>query len=261
LALAIAALLATACGGSAISLASGEDSKTPAQVIKDAQAALRQSKGVTVHFTGTSGTTKVDLTMSGDGKGNVTGAGTFDSTAIEFLVYGGTFYIKGGDFFAKSAGTSVTEAQKQQLLALINGKWVVMGKADSSAGFGDMSKLATPGVLADCLDDHGTVDPKLGTDTVQGQKVVVINEKGDSPGDAAAKLEVRVASPNYPVRLVQSGAVAPGTPKAHGKCPTGSGGPDSSTTQDVTIDFSGFDSTSTIAAPTNTVDLSKLAGG
>jgi hypothetical protein len=242
-------------------LPAGEATKTPPQVIKDAQAALRRAKGVSVHFTGTSGSTKVDLTMSGDAKGNAQGTGTFDSSPIEFLDYGGTFYIKGGDFFVKNAGTSLTEARKQQLLDLINGKWVVIGTADSSAGFADMSKLASPGVLADCLDDHGTLDPKLGTDTVQGQKVVVINEKGDAPGDAAAKLEVRVAGPNYPLRLVQSGAVAPGTPKAHGKCPTGTGGPDSSTSQDVTIDFSGFDSPTTIAAPTNTIDLSKLQTG
>jgi hypothetical protein len=254
------AVIGTGCGSSGggtggITLL-GEESKAPADVLKDAQAALRGAKSVTLHLSGTSGGSKVDLTLSGDGKGNARGTGTMDGTPVELEVYSGTFYMKGNAFWAKQAPSSLTPAQKSQYLALIGDRWVSFG-ATGSAGSSDLAALAQPAILADCLDDHGTLS-KGGTETVAGKKTVVVASKADAPGDAAQKLYVSADSPHYPVRLVQTGAPMAGTPATHGKCPAGSTGGSDTSTRDETIDLTDFDKTADISAPSNPLDLSSL---
>jgi hypothetical protein len=253
------AVIATGCGSSGgaggITLL-GEETKAPADVLKDAQAALRGAKSVTVHLSGKSGGSAVDLTLTGDGKGNAHGTGTMDGTQVEVEVYSGTFYLKGKAFWAKQVPSSLSASQKAQYLALIGDRWVSFG-ATASAGSSDLAALAQPAVLADCLDDHGTLS-KGGTDTVGGKKVVVVAAKADAPGDAAEKLYVSADSPHYPVRLTQTGAPMAGTPATHGKCPAGGTGGSDSSSRDETIELSDFDKQTDISAPSDPLDLSSL---
>lgn len=260
------ALLGAACGGTggggpAIPGLASEDSKAPTEILKDAQAALRGAKTVTVHFSGSSSGSRVDLTLTSDGKGNAQGSGNLDTAPVQLLVYSGTFYMKGPAFFAKLAPATVTPEQKQQFLATIADRWVSFGSS-STAGVGDLANLGQPAVLADCLDAHGTL-AKGGTDTVNSKKAIVLTNKGDAPGDSPGKLYIAVDSPHYPLRIVQSGAVTPGTAAVHGKCPTStsSDSSGSSANQDVTIDLSDFDKSVTISAPVNPLDVSKLLTG
>jgi hypothetical protein len=177
-----------------------------------------------------------------------------EGSSYQFVVYGKTYYVKGKAFFEMFA-QALPADMKAMYLSRIGDNWVSLGPIGAE-GLGGLGSFLDKAVLADCLDAHGTLS-KAGTETVQGQKAVVLADKGDFPGGAPAKLYVRVNSPNYPLRLTQGGTVTPGTPTAHGKCPARSSDP-GSMLDDVTLDLSDFDTLVTVVQPPNAVDLSQL---
>lgn len=264
------ALSFSACtlpGGGTVPVVSGEDSKSAEQILSDAADGLRNAK--TIHLTvKTTADQFGDVTfdISVDESGNITGSGTVGGSKFDLVVSGGKTYIKGSDFWAKLLSqASQSSAQEKQLIqSKIDDHWIT--------GYdilGDTKDRLKTDVFADCLTEHGALS-KNATDSVGGKKVVVVQDKGDEPGGAAATYYVAFDSPHVLVRLQETGHRTPGTSATRGKCKgtTVSGGspnPDPnakpSSGPAATLDFSDYGKAVKVEVPTDTVDLTTLFSG
>jgi hypothetical protein len=255
---ATAVLLVTAtaaCNSSVIAVLT-EDQKSPSQVIADAKADTRHLQGgfeVQASGTDSNGVTAL-FDVHVDGKGNMRGSGTLNGAQVDLVVLGGKLYMKGHDFWARLAGAQgrVPNAQVSAILQQIDDRWVLN---PSSAGFGDFAKL-TASTLADCLDDHGTLS-KAGTDTVNGKKAVVLNDKGDAAGVTPGKVYIAFDSPHYLLETTEKGKQTQGTVKPHGTCPLQGSGTSTGTSTAKAL-FQNYGESVTIETPPNPLDLAQL---
>jgi hypothetical protein len=186
-ALGLAAVLLTACGGSADN---GESGKKGPQVAADAANALEKSGAA--HLTG-SGTQdgkpmQLDVRVVGnDAKGTL----TMDGGKVDLVNVGGKLYVRASGNFWTQNGVPAAA------VSLLDGKWVIVpGDAASQ-----LSQFSLKG-LADELrhPSDGTIKDAVHPDTVNGQKVVVVTESNGSTLDVAA-----TGTP-YPLRIVEKGS-------------------------------------------------------
>ncbi|HEV3233414.1 MAG TPA: hypothetical protein VG329_02560 [Candidatus Dormibacteraeota bacterium] len=247
-------------GGGGISLSS-YDQKDPKDILTDAKNALKGTKSMAIKFTAKDPKGQdFGLTITGDGKGNATGSITTEGVTAQFISVDGKTYLKGRDFWAKTLGAAA--ASIPGVLDKIDDNYVDLGSAGDFAS--SFKPFIDPSAFADCLDGIGT-PVKNGTDTVNGTKAVVLQQKDDS----GTKLYVGLDSPHYPVRLAASDAS-----KSFGKSSAGSGQcssssptPSSSTgtstdfTGTATLDLNDFGKTQDIKKPSNIFDLTTLVGG
>jgi hypothetical protein len=201
------------------SKSNGEAKKSPEQVVADAQHAAVSASSVHVSGQIVDNGTPLALDLTiVKGKG---GKGTLSENGLAFQLVrvGDTAYIKGSDaFLRKFAG--------QGAATLLHDKWL-----KAPAGTGELASLApltdTQKLFGGALRQHGKLTNK-GETTYQGQKVVEIDDTTEG-----GKLYVAAQGTPYPVALVGS--------KQQGH-----------------LGFDNWNATTTVAAPKNAVDLSKL---
>ncbi|MGZ4486104.1 MAG: hypothetical protein ACXVW8_17420 [Nocardioidaceae bacterium] len=221
-------LLLAACGGgtsatstSTTPAGNGESSKTGQQVANDAADALE--KAGAAHLTGT-GTSDgkpmtVDLHLQ---DADAAGTMTMDGGTLEITTTGGKFYVRASAPFWTAQGVPA------QAVPALAGKWVIV-PSDAAKDFGQFTLKGMADELRKPTD--ATIEPKVHTDTLNGQKVVVVTQSDGSTLDVAA-----TGTP-YPLQSVDKGATAG------------------------TMTVGEFGKRTTITAPTGALDLSQLAGG
>jgi hypothetical protein len=239
------------------------DSKSATDILAAARDAVAATKTVHVTIRTTDPqygdiVLQLDVAQSGD----IVGTGTVGGAALSVVAAGGKTYVKGSDFWTKllTNGSSGDTALQSVVRAKIDDNWVT--------GFdllgANRAELKTT-VLADCLDEHGTLTKK-GTDTVNGRKVVVLQDKGENPGGQRGTMAIAVDSPHVLVRLQANGGRTPGTEPDKGSC-KGSKGPTPTSTSpapsttESTVDFGKYDETVKLTVPSQSVDIASLFSG
>lgn len=221
LTLLLAAGLVAGCGSG--QNGNGEASKSPAQVLHDAQTAAASASSAHVSGNIDSAGTKIGLDLStARGKG-AKGSMSTNGASFDLVRVGDTVYIRGSDAFLKQNGGAVA-AQ------LLHGKWL---KASATTGrFGSLGPLTSIAVLLGKISsNHGKL-VNDGETTFHGAKVVRIRDTSDN-----SKFYVAATGKPYPVALVGGKASEAGT-----------------------IDFGGWNKHVTLTAPNGAIDLSKLGG-
>jgi hypothetical protein len=217
--------LPAGCGGSSSSSSSssgnGVADKSPADILAATKVAADAAK--TVHVSGSivSGGSPITLDMNLlAGKG---GRGQLSESglAFELIQVGKTVYIKGSPaFYKKIGGTAAAQ--------LLQGKWLKAPASNSD--FASLSQLTDLRQLVDqTLETHGSSLTKGGSSTIAGQKVVGITDK-----TKGGTLYIATTGQPYPVQIVKTGS---------------SGGK---------ITFDRWNSSLTLAAPANAIDVAQL---
>jgi len=225
-ALAALALVALAgCGGSSSSSSSPADNgvqdKSPAEILAATKVASDAARSVHVSGSivsaGTPITLDMDLLAGRGGRGRLSESGL----AFELIQVGNTVYIKGTPAFYKHIGGTAA-AQ------LLQGKWLKAPASNSD--FASLSQLTDLRQLVDqTLSDHGSSLAKLGTSTVDAQKVVGITDKSKG-----GTLYIAATGQPYPIQIAKSGS-------GGGK-----------------ITFDRWNSSVTLVAPANAIDVAQL---
>lgn len=219
------ALLAGCGGGSSSSSSASSDNgvagKSPADILAATKVASDAAR--TVHVSGSIVSDGSPITLDMNllaGKG---GRGRLSENGLSFelIQVGKTVYIKGSPAFYKHIGGS-SAAQ------LFQGKWLKAPASNSD--FASLSQLTDLRQLVDqTLSNHGGSLTKIGTSTVNGQKVVGITDKAKG-----GTLYIAATGQPYPIQIAKSGS-------GGGK-----------------IAFDRWNSSVTLAAPANAIDVAQL---
>jgi hypothetical protein len=218
--------LLSGCGGGSSSSSSSSSSngvadKSPADILAATKVAADAAK--TVHVSGSIVSDGAPITLDMNllaGKGG-RGQLSENGLAFELIQVGRTVYIKGSQaFYKKIGGTAAAQ--------LLQGKWLKAPASNSD--FASLSQLTDLRQLVDqTLSNQGSSLKKLGTSTVAGQKVVGISDKA-----RGGTLYIAATGQPYPIQIVKSGS---------------SGGK---------ISFDRWNSSVTLAAPANAIDVTQL---
>jgi hypothetical protein len=204
------------------SSSSGETGKSAAQILTDTKAAAQSA--TSVHYVGTinqnGSSLHLDLQLVA-GKGGK-GTITIGGHKIDIVRIGQKVYFKGDEaFYRQYAGAAAA-----QLLA---GKWIMAPSA--TGNFASFTPLTDIGKLFGLIKTKGTIT-KGAESTVDGQKVIAITSS--EPGTGT--IYVATTGKPYPVELA---------------------GPSS---KSGSLQFSNWNGTVTLVAPSGAIDLSKLTG-
>jgi hypothetical protein len=174
-----AALVLTACGGGSATL-NGEQHKSAAEVIADAEQALAAAHSVHVVAESTSGGQQahVDLHLTGS---NAIGSITTGTANISLITVGSTAYVKG-------YGSQLSPA----LAARLRNTWI---KQSTAAGQGAFTIEAISTSLTRAFTPSGSVT----RGQLHGRPVVIVH--GTDQGQSAA-IWIANTGPAYPLRLV-----------------------------------------------------------
>lgn len=203
-AIALGALCVTAGGGAASASAgsgNGVASKSPAQILAAAQAALRSASGFVVAGTITENGATVKLRIVDGGSSKIELQLTEKAKTADIVVVGGTGYVR--------ANRAFWVAQAGSTNARLADRWIQVPASATkqlSSSLGDFA----PSTLATCLgEDVGTLSSD-GTTTIDGDAAVVIHDAGNVPGSNAGTLAVATTGPAYPLRSTATGPTRPG---------------------------------------------------
>ncbi|MEA2335284.1 MAG: hypothetical protein QOG40_1774 [Solirubrobacteraceae bacterium] len=220
LVLLLIAVAIAGCGGSSSASGNGIAGKTPTEILAATKAASDAAKSVHVSGSIVSGKSSITLDMSLlAGRG---GRGKLSESGLPFelIQVGGSVYIKGSAaFYKRIGGTAAAQ--------LLQGKWL---KAPSSdANFASLSQLTDLRQLVDqTLSSHASLK-KTGTTTIDGQKVVGLTDTSKG-----GTLYIATTGKPYPIEIAKDGS-------GGGK-----------------ITFDRWNSTVTLAAPANAIDVAQL---
>lgn len=246
--------LVTGCGGGSGAGNSvgttNEADKSAQQILADAEASLSRVKSF--HFGGTGHIKEGSGYLSGDVAlpGRLRFAIRIGQEAVTLKVISGLAYLKANKpFMDKEAGGAAADQ--------LADRWVKMRSSD----LGDLASifaLSEPATIGRCaLGPHFGTITKVGTGSVDGQKVVVLEDAGDKPGSQPGRIYIATDGPPLPLRVTQTGAPKAGaTPDARCR-ETKSDVNDTSANSD-DLRFSNYDKPVSIEAPRNAVDLSQL---
>jgi hypothetical protein len=224
-ALVIALVVPAGCGGSSSSSSSsagnGVQDKSPTDILAATKVASDAARSVHVSGSIVSAGSPITLDMNllagKGGRGQLSESGL----SFELIQVGKTVYIKGSPAFYKHIGGSAA-AQ------LLQGKWLKAPASNSD--FASLSQLTDLRQLVDqTLSNHGSSLTKLGTSTIDGQKVVGITDKSKG-----GTLYIAATGQPYPIQIAKSGS-------GGGK-----------------ITFDRWNSSVTLAAPANAIDVAQL---
>lgn len=223
----LTALLLAGCGGGGKSPTTtaakpnGEATKSPTQVLADAQAAATSASSVRVAGHLVSGGTPVTLDLTIVRNKGAKGTMTANGLGFDLVRIGAKVYIKGSDaFYKKFAGAAAAQ--------LLHDKWL-----EASATNGQLASLLpltnTSALFAAIASNHGKLSNK-GATTYAGQQVVEIVDTTNG-----GKLYVAATGKPYPVAL-------------------------SKKQESGTITFDGWNEPVSLAAPKGAIDISQLGG-
>ena len=222
-----AAAVLTACGGSDSSFAD----ESADDIVKAAKSAMGDLTAVKVSGDITSGGQQISLDLQSDSDGNCTGTiGLGDGTA-ELLGVDGKTWMKPDEAFWQTFGGGSAD----QVMSLVGDKWVLIpAEGESLSQFCDVNDLLDQ-MLKD--EEDGSTYSKAGTDTVDGDDVVAIDNKDPENGDSTGY--VLVDDPHYLVKIEKTDGDDTGS-----------------------VSFSDFDADFDVEAPAedDQVDLNNLQG-
>jgi hypothetical protein len=200
-----AALLLAACGSSSASpsganpspaAGNGVGSKSPAQIIAAAQAALRSTTGFVVAGTLSQGREAAQLRIVDDGPSRLQMRISQGGKFAEIIALQNAGYVRGNQAF--------WTAQLGPTAAGLANSWIEVAASDTkqlASSFG----VFAPSTLARCLgEDLGTLS-RDGATTVDGHPAVVVGEAGNVPGSSPGTLAVATSGPAYPLRITSTG--------------------------------------------------------
>jgi hypothetical protein len=206
-----------ACGGGASD--NGVASKSADGIVSAATGAISGVKSVHVSGSIVSGSSPITLDLnlvSGTG-----GQGTMSENGLSFRIVAlnQTVYINGSPAFWRHFGGAAA-AQ------LFNGKWLKAPESGQFASFASLTNLQQ--LLSSLLASHGPL-AKGGTTTVNGQKVVAVNDTAKG-----GTLYVATTGKPYPIEIKKAGA------------------------QGGHLSFDRFDQSVPLSPPANAIDVSQL---
>jgi hypothetical protein len=188
------------CGDGDSSDANDVASKPANEIVADSAAAL--SKVRSFHAEGNQGGTQVvaDLELPQTLRILLRDK----ATSASIIAVEGSVYIKADEAYWKQQGVGRAAPK-------LAGKW--LKSPTTTAELRDLTKGLDPETLSRCLTkEHGTL-AKGGEETVDGQKAVVVVDKGDKPGTAPGKLYVAATGDPLPLRTLATGNERPGGKK------------------------------------------------
>lgn len=238
------AVAVAGCGGgdSTSSGGGGEAGKDPAAILAKVKRDLAKVKSMHIEATTKDKSIMaVDVFASGQAAFNLTDGA---AKARVLLLLPSAVYVKGNRaYWEAGAGSAVADK--------VSGRWVKAPPASGKALKATVDRF-TPKRLAECTyAGAGTLSVK-GTDTVDGQEVVVLQDAGDKPGTVPGLSYVTTRAPHLPVRAVVTGKRRPGG-VIDKRCDTG----EDPGAGEVT--FSKFDAVPEITVPKGAIDLQDLA--
>lgn len=222
-------------------------SRTPEQTLAAVRKAVRGAESFHIEGTQTDGEgiTRLEGDVAADGairldlvqKGAVVNMIILDEETV---------YLRADEAFWKrsSAPPSVGE--------LLAGRWAKVPADEETA---ELAEQVQPDVIALCLGESvGTTS--IRSDTLDGDEVLVLVDKGDKPGTAPGELYVAADDPQLPLRVRQTGARRPGGPPVDPRCDSDDEeGPEDRSD----IRLSRWNEPVTIEAPADALDLEELA--
>jgi hypothetical protein len=180
IALTLAGAALAGCGGGSSGALNGEQHKTAAEVVADAEQALASARSV--HVVGQSTTNgqkaHIDLRLTG---ADAVGSITTSATNVSLITVGNTAYVKG-------YGSQLSPA----VAAKLRNTWI---KQSTAAGQGAFTLEAISTSLTRTFTPTGSVT----TGKLHGLPVVIVH--GTDQGQPAA-IWVAGTGPAYPLRLV-----------------------------------------------------------
>jgi hypothetical protein len=247
LTLGVLALGAASCGGAPVSSAPDIASKSADEILSDVVTALEGARSYHIegHEVDEDGPSR--LTGDVDASGSMRFSMAAGRTRARLVVVDSGTFISGNRAFWRSTSAPGHVAD------LLSSRWVKAPPAAAAVVAKELH-FALPKMLAQCLAlAHGSVRNK-GTRRFEGRRVVVLADKGDTPGDAPGDLYVSAAGSALPLRVLQTGPPRPGTPDK--SC----GDEEPSTTTASDMRLSAFNEPLHIRAPAGALDLAQPAG-
>jgi hypothetical protein len=189
----LTATLASACGSAGAAAGpTAESSKSPAQVIHDAAAAIRSLHSFHMSGTITSGSSTLGIDLRVQDPGTIAGSLTYQGATAQILIVDGASYISGQGFFTQFAGAAAGQ--------LIGSRWAELPTTSASGLETGLDSFANTTKFADCLDSSATATKLTkATATYNGASVVAV-----TGGDTI--VEVANAGAPYPMRLSVAGS-------------------------------------------------------
>ncbi len=215
-------------GGSTSPEASGFVEQEGAEIRDAAGEAMGQLESVRVRGDITMGGDEISLDLATGSEGDCTGTLTLDGAEAEVLSVGGQAWFRPSEeFWAAQAGP-----QADQVIELVDGRWVVLGEEDGFAEFCDLDQLLDE--LVEDSDTESTYETGEQSE-IDGITVVAVDST-DEDGEASTGY-VAVEEPHYLVRIEKTEGEDTGT-----------------------VTFSEFDEPIEVEAPAedDTVDLDSL---
>ena len=196
-------LIGSACGGDAQDASNGIESKPPEEVVALAAKALEGTKSFHLESTdATHGSISADVGLPQQLRLALKTKGRTAS----MLVAKGSFYMKGNEAFWKDSKGGAQAGE-------IADRWWRVPFSFAK----DLAQALSPRVISRCLTTGNGTLVRGGTAMVAGRRAVVIEDKGDRPGTAPAKVYVAATGAPLPLRLVTTGKQRPGGRK-HPEC-------------------------------------------
>lgn len=232
----------------------GEAAKSAPQILADTEAALSRVKSV--HLEGTIKDKDGKTGLSGD----IVLPGRLRLTlhngkqVIDLEIVGRASYIKANRVFWSETGAGGAVA------ARLTDRWVKT-PSDALGEVAHFEAATDPATIGRCfLGPHFGTITKAGTDSVNGQKVVVLADAGDQPGSQPGRLYITSEGAPLPLRLTESGAMKPGaSPDA--RCRETKSDVSDTSPSSGDLRFSYHDKQVSIAPPPDAIDLSQLGTG
>jgi hypothetical protein len=243
------------CGSPALPPPSGEADLPAERVIADARQAMAQVHAYKVTSTNEFKDGNTTFTFSYDAGGNLAGTLQTSGTSADVVLTGGQVYIRGNAFWSRIySGSQIPAAQLQVILGKI-GTHYVHDPDDVLSLVGD-SKQLLPANTPDCMGVHGKLT-RGGSEMLNGQRVVVVNDDGSEPGGMPGRYLVADASPHRLLEADSHGPQTLGKQAANGKCPAGVDitAADVDPGRKTTFSFSEFDAINPIVKPADTLEI------
>lgn len=182
-ALAAAALLLSACGGSPLE---GKNGPEVAELAADALEEAGSAR-LTGTMTQDGEETSIDMQLQGD---DAAGTITVQGTDIELISVGGDVYLKATEELLSSFGVEPGSA------ADFEGRWIMVPGEDSA----DFEDFTLDQILEQLRDpEGGEIKDETSEDEVDGESVIVVEQEDGST------LSVKDDDPPYPLELTGAG--------------------------------------------------------